>query len=351
MQMWLGGVNMSDRKEVAYNGNKTANWSGPYAPKTIELCQNDNDTDFAGLGINGHDFGIVKETGKYTTTTIDLSDGSYISDIKMRYDKKSKMQRSFIYGIRLTIKKFGEDGSKIVEVGKVDNDYAETIELNNIRVTSMSASRISFGMMDGLKLGYIENYQESKKVTKGEVDSSLSDNEKSDVIFTFIGGYDPPNTTITEYTTINKSKLHAFESVVEKTETMEFSASVQAEFIATVSSEFGYEMTTSSRTTMVSEMESHFSKEDGKERNIGSGEVGVRLFTAHLYHNSKDAQDEAWPRPIAAETVTTMEISDKAPFLGCFDLTGDLHTQVVGLKKHKIERFGMVYYQHEEVGS
>jgi hypothetical protein len=69
--------------------------------------------------------------------------------------------------------------------------------------------------------------------------------------------------------------------------------------------------------------------------------VGILLVQGTIM---KGSDDKFWMFPTAEPSYSIIKIADVANVLDHYDLTGELYTQMPGLRSHKKNENGYVYY-------
>lgn len=196
--------------------------------------------------------------------------------------------------------------------------------LNNIRVISIGGKSGKY--VDRLEIMYCEDYKPSVK---------LEDNVG------FILDYSPPFEVIEEYTESLYKTRESYEKTTSHMVSHKYSASVKAEYFVQASASTEITVKTEKMEDFQSDLETGLEKGKKTKQRIPKGYVGVLLANATLM---KSADDTIWMYPTEGMSYSVISISDSDNLLQHYDLTGELHTQVPGLKDHKIIKNGYVYY-------
>lgn len=263
------------------------------------------------IRINGNSHG---GSGGDDQGSIVLADDEYICKVDIR-------SGVFIDNVRFTTNKGNTIG------GGGDGGNPQT--LNNIRVLAIGGRAGKF--VDKLDIMYVDGYQPSTI-------------EQENV--GFILSYTAPFETFYTYEKSNEKTIDFYQKITENMLTQKYSASVEGEYYVKVAASAGIEIKDSTLQTVRNELLKELSTFTSTKTKIPAGHVGISLVTGTLMKSKDDSGgDKYWMFPTSGHSYSIIDIKEEYTNLeDHYDLTGQLYTQVPGLKKLKKIKNGYVYY-------
>jgi hypothetical protein len=196
--------------------------------------------------------------------------------------------------------------------------------LDNIRLISIGGR--CDHVVDQISLKYVEDYQPS---------TLLQENAK------FIVNYAAPYQEFEEYTSSRERKLESYEMVTEHMVRQTYSASVEAEYYVKVAASTSIEVQDTSKETIQKSLEQELQSGTKRTQQIPADHVGIKFVTGNLM---RAADGKTWMYPTRDVALSVIAISDWQNVLGHYDLTGELYTQMPGLKSSMSNNGDYVYY-------
>lgn len=206
--------------------------------------------------------------------------------------------------------------------GGGDGGYVHTSK-PNIRVIALGGR--SGGRLDRIAIKFIEDYVPSKFLEKGH----------------FIIGYTAQNTKLTRYSESIYNSMSSYERITERMLQQKYSASVEGEFYAKVSASTEINIQDSELLKIKIELSEQLKSKKSEEIDIQTGMVGILLVAGDIMQGS---DGKCWMFPTTDLSYSVISMSDFENVLDHYDLTGQLFTQMPGLKAKKIEKNGYTYY-------
>lgn len=298
----------TSRKEVLTYGGHGGKQFGPGRIVPIELGFWYGDA-VDKIVINQREFG---GRGGQPSKILRLDPDEYFKGWSIQSDK-------IIFRVR-----FNTNKSRIVECGESRGRLKSEVE--NARLLAIGGR---FGQyLDRLEILCITNYKPSKEFKKKQ---------------RFILSYNPPRTEFKTFEETSQKNIYAWERVTSHMVSQEYNASVEGEYYAKVTASTKIEIQDSQTTTIRKELENSQTKSFERTQSVGEEEVGFSIVEGTVMKAQEGKQ--YWMFPTGPVNFNVVKLTDIQPFLGCYDLTNTLDTQVVALKKHRREVKGFVYYE------
>jgi len=291
-------------------------------------------TPFGGNG--GGEFGrqIIKEIGLRTGSRVDqikinnekhgggggvdrgsmtLNDEEYIN----RVDIRSATEVDFV--------KFTTNEDNEISGGGTGGGSHVLENIRVIAIGGRSGSRV-----DKLGIMYIDEYEPSKVVERN---------------VGFVLSYTSPFQDFYEYNSTREKTIDSYEKITESMLSQKYSASVEGEYYVKVTASTEIELKDSTLTTVRNELERELESGSHKTIKIKENYVGILLVEGTLM---KGADAKFWMFPTSELSYSVIKIENYSNILNHYDLTGELYTQMPGLKSHKTIKNGYVYYSEQE---
>lgn len=279
-----------------------------------------------------------KEFAMQTISELGLRTGAYVDQIKINGKSHGGNGGTDLGAISLGfneyISKVDLRSGKYVDNVKFTTNHDRTIggggsggsasTLSNIRVLKIGGR--SGAYVDKLSIMYVENYKPS---------TILQQNVG------FILSYTSPFQELYEYENSKTKTYDSYEKVTESMMSQTYSASVEGEYFAKVSASTELQFTNTSLTTIKSELQVELESGSHKTIKINEGYVGILLVQGTMM---RSAEGECWMYPTSELSYSVIKIDDYKNVLEHYDLTGELYTQMPGLKAHKVIKNNYVYY-------
>ncbi len=241
--------------------------------------------------------------------SIRLENDEYVSKIELRS------------GGCLDSVKFTTNKGRSIGGGGGGGDY---YELDNIRLLSIGGR--CGRVVDQISFTYVENYEPS---------TVLEENAR------FVVSYAPPYEEFEEYANSTEKKLESYELVTEHMVNQNYSASVEGEYYVKVTVSTSIQVQDTRTEVIKQALEKEMSSGAKKTQKIPENYVGIKFVTGTLM---KGADGKTWMYPTRNTSVSVIPISDWKNVLGHYDLTGELSTQMPGLRDSMQTRGSYVYY-------
>ncbi len=241
--------------------------------------------------------------------SITLDSDEYVSKVELR-------ACSLLDYFKVTTNK-----GRTFEAGGDGGDYQV---LDNIRLISIGGR--CDHLVDQVSLKYVEDYQPSTIVQANA---------------RFIVSYAAPCQEFEEYSSSTEKKLDSYELVTEHMVRQTYSASVEAEYYVKVAASTSIEVQDISRETIHRSLEKELQNGNKRTQRIPENYVGIKFVTGDLM---RGADGKTWMYPTHDMVTSVIPIADWQNVLGHYDLTGELHTQMPGLKGAMKENANYVYY-------
>lgn len=242
---------------------------------------------------------------------MELGPDEYISSVKIRS------------GSKIDSVSFKTNKDRILEGG--GNGGNEQPALENIRVLSIGGR--SGSLVDKLTIRYVENYGPS---------------EIADGHANFILSYTPPFEEFETYVSSKDKAIHAYEKITQSMVQQKYSASVVGEYYVVASASTEIEFRDTSTVSMKSQLEQERIKTTDTKIAVKEGYVGIHLVSGTLMQEKENGL--FWMYTSSMPSYSIVKLTEIQSALGHYDLTGQLYTQMTGLKSHKIIQKGYVYY-------
>lgn len=258
------------------------------------------------IQINGRSYGLG---GGANLGSITLDDDEYISSFTIRSGE-------FVDSFVITTNKgrtFGGGGSG-----------GNAVTLGNLRVIGIGGSAGEF--VDRLSIKFVEEY----------APSVIEERNAG-----FIVAYSAPFQVFEEYNDSFYQTVDSYEKVTEYVMSQQYSASVEAEYYVKVAASTEIAITETSLETVKRELEQKLASGSRRTQTIPGGQVGVKLVHGMVM---RGADGTAWMYPTTEPSYSVIPTTDVGNLLGHYDLTGELYTQMPGLRDHRTEKNGFVYY-------
>jgi hypothetical protein len=259
--------------------------------------------------------------GGHESISLELGPDEYISSVKIR--SGSKIDRV----------SFKTSKGRVLEGG--GGGGSEQPALENIRVLSIGGR--SGSLVDKLTIRYVENYGPS---------------EIADEHANFILSYTPPFEEFETFVSSKDKVIHTYEKITQSMVQQKYSASAVGEYYVVASASTEIEFRDTSAVSMKSQLEQERIKTTDTKISVKEGYVGIHLVSGTLMQEKendplKEKKNNGlfWMYTTALPSYSIVKLTEIQSVLGHYDLTGQLHTQMTGLKSHKIIQNGYVYYK------
>lgn len=198
--------------------------------------------------------------------------------------------------------------------------------LEGIRVLSIGGR--SGRLVDKLRIRYIENYGASTIVE-----------ENANFILSYVAPFEQFET----YTETKDKVIHAYEKITQSMVSTKFSANVVGEYYVVASLGTDIEFKDTTTESIKSQIEHERDKINSVKKEIPEGYVGIHLASGRLM--KEDKGETCWMYLTSTPSYSVIKQTEIKSLLGHYDLTGQLFTQMAGLKPHKIIKNGYVFYK------
>lgn len=289
--------------------------------------------NFGGDGGDGFDPLFVKRLALRGGDVVDAiiingehygGDGGHQSDT-LHFDADEYITEVYIHtGDLVDYLRFVTNHGRDVSIGGEggDNHY----ELKNVRVIAIGGSRGS--LLDRIDITYVDNYEPSKIVQRRAQ---------------FVIGFTSPDTTLREYADSLYKTTDSYQKITETMLDQTYSASIEAEYYAKVAMSTTIRYQNISKTTVFHELSEELRTGISTEKKVGPEQVGVLLTNGDILCGSNG---KTWMFPTTPLSYAVISIDAYQNVLNHYDLTGELATQMPGLRNHKTEKDGYVFYSN-----
>jgi hypothetical protein len=265
--------------------------------------------------INNQKFGNWKNnnSGK-DQQTLDFEGDEYISKVDLCYGDE-------VYAVYFHTSKGRSIGGGQNCAKSARWRSKKTLEgVRVLQIGGRSAKRV-----DKLDIMYVPNYQPSKVV-----------DDRASFILKFVA----PTAKILQYKDNLSREASTYQQVNKIVLQQKYSASVQGELYAQISSSIEFNVENLSEKTITKELENVIKSGESQEITVPNDSVGVYTFIGKLM---RSANNEYFPIPTSAASLSIVKLDNLKGLSNKYDLTGELKTQLPNL----ISEFknGYTYYK------
>ena len=287
-------------------------------------------TPYGGNGGSEFDREVIKEIGLRTGQRVDqirinntkhgvnggtdqgsitLNSDEYISEYEIRSGEEVDYVR-FTTNLNNSIGGGGSGGSLASK--------------NGIRVLAIGGR--AGKRVDKLEIMYIDEYQPSVEVQRN---------------VGFILSYTSPFQEFKEYKNTREKTTDSYEKITESMLSQTYSASVEGEYYVKVTASTEIAIKNSTLTTVRNELEKELTTGKHTTITVPENHVGILLVEGTLMQG---ADGKHWMFPTSNLSYSVIKLDEVNNVLGHYDLTGQLYTQMPGLRDHKEVKNGYTYY-------